>query len=151
MKEFHSINDILDFAINAEQEAVNFYTSLADRSKNAAMKQVFVDFAREEMKHKSMLMGIREHGKFDFPEVKVRNLRIADYLVNIKPTATMTYEEALILAMQKEKKAFMLYMHLSEQVEDPSMKKLFLSLAQEESKHKLRFELEYDEYLLREN
>ena len=88
MKEFHSIDDILDFAINAEQEAVNFYTSLADRSKNAAMKQVFVDFAREEMKHKSMLMGIREHGKFDFPEVKVRNLRIADYLVNIKPSAT---------------------------------------------------------------
>lgn len=151
MKEFNSIDDILDFAINAEQEAVNFYTSLADHSKNAAMKQVFVDFAREEMNHKSMLMGIRESGKFDLPQVKVRNLRIADYLVNVKPSASMTYEEALILAMQKEKKAFMLYMNLSEQTDDPSMKKLFLSLAQEESKHKLRFELEYDEYLLREN
>ena len=151
MKEFHSIDDIFDFAINAEQEAVNFYTSLADRSKNAAMKKVFVDFAAEEMKHKSMLTGIREHGKLDFPEMKVRNLRIADYLVNVKPSENMTYEEALILAMQKEKKAFMLYMHLSEHTEDASMKKLFLSLAQEESKHKLRFELEYDEYLLREN
>ena len=151
MKEFHSIDDILDFAINAEQEAVNFYTSLADHSKNAAMKKVFVDFAQEEMKHKSMLTGIKEHRKFEFPEMKVRNLKIADYLVNVKPTASMTYEEALILAMQKEKKAFMLYMNLSEQVDDASMKRLFLSLAQEESKHKLRFELEYDEYLLREN
>jgi len=28
---------------------------------------------------------------------------------------------------------------------------LFLGLAQEESRHKLRFELEYDEYVLREN
>ena len=151
MKEFISVDDILDFAINAEQEAVNFYTSLAEHSKNASMKKVFNDFAQEEMKHKSMLMGIKEHRKFDFPDAKVRNLKIADYLVNVKPSASMTYEEALILAMQKEKKAFLLYMNLSEQTEEPSMKKLFLSLAQEESKHKLRFELEYDEYILREN
>ena len=151
MKEFNSINDILDFAINAEQEAVNFYTSLADHSKNAAMKTVFIDFAQEEMKHKSMLMGIKEHGKFDVPDLKIKDLKIADYLVSVKPTASMTYEEALILAMQKEKKAFMLYMNLSEKAEEPSMKKLFLSLAQEESRHKLRFELEYDEYILREN
>jgi len=151
MKEFNSINDILDFAINAEQEAVNFYTSLADHSNNAAMKTVFIDFAQEEMKHKSMLMGIKEHGKFDVPDLKIKDLKIADYLVSVKPTASMTYEEALILAMQKEKKAFMLYMNLSEKAEEPSMKKLFLSLAQEESRHKLRFELEYDEYILREN
>jgi rubrerythrin len=151
MKEFNSINDILDFAINAEQEAVNFYTSLADHSKNAAMKKVFIDFAQEEMKHKSMLMGIKEHGKIDVSDLKIKDLKIADYLVSVKPTAGMTYEEALILAMQKEKKAFMLYMNLSEKAEEPSMKKLFLSLAQEESRHKLRFELEYDEYILREN
>jgi rubrerythrin len=63
----------------------------------------------------------------------------------------MTYEEALILAMKKEKNAFRLYMMLSGETTDPSMKALFLSLAQEESKHKLRFEVEYDEYILREN
>lgn len=151
MKEFNSTDDILDFAINAEQEAVNFYTSLIDQSKNPAMKKVFLEFAQEEMKHKSMLLGIKENGKFDIPAVKIRDLKIADYLVNVKPSAKMTYEEALILAMQKEKKAFMLYMKLSEQVSEASMKKLFLLLAQEESKHKLRFELEYDEYILREN
>ena len=151
MKEFNSIDDILDFAINAEQEAVNFYTSLTDQSKNPAMKKVFLDFAQEEMKHKSMLSGIKEGRKFDIPVGKIKDLKIADYLVNVKPSAKMTYEEALILAMQKEKKAFMFYLKLSEQVSEESMKKLFLSLAQEEAKHKLRFELEYDEYILREN
>jgi rubrerythrin len=151
MKEFNSIDDILDFAINAEQEAVNFYTSLGDNSKNPAMKKVFLDFAQEEMKHKSMLTGLKENRKIDMPDFKIKNLKIADYLVNIKPSANMTYEEALILAMQKEKKAFMLYLNLSEQTEDVSLKKLFLVLAQEESKHKLRFELEYDEYIFREN
>ena len=151
MKEFDSIDDILDFAINAEQEAVNFYTSLGDHSKNTSMKKVFIDFAQEEMKHKSMLIGVKENQKFDMPDFKIMDLKIADYLVNVKPTVSMTYEEALILAMQKEKKAFMLYLNLSEQTENASLKRLFLMLAQEESKHKLRFELEYDEFILREN
>jgi hypothetical protein len=31
------------------------------------------------------------------------------------------------------------------------MRNIFLALAQEESKHKLRFEIEYDEFVLREN
>jgi rubrerythrin len=151
MKEFSTIDDILDFAINAEQEAVNFYTSLSEQAKNPSMKKVFLDFAQEEMKHKSMLSGVRENRQFEVSEINIRDLKIADYLVNVKPKAEMTYEEALILAMQKEKKAFTLYMRLSEHTEDASLKKFFLALAQEESKHKLRFELEYDEYILREN
>ena len=63
----------------------------------------------------------------------------------------MTYEEALIFAMKKEKKAFMLYMKLADQSETPELKRIFLSLAEEESKHKLSFELEYDNYILKEN
>jgi hypothetical protein len=36
-------------------------------------------------------------------------------------------------------------------MEDPGMKETFRLLAQEEAKHKLMFEMEYDEYILREN
>jgi rubrerythrin len=63
----------------------------------------------------------------------------------------MTYSDALILAMKKEKNAFRLYSFLSEETTDPLLKGLFLTLALEESRHKLRFELEYDEFVLREN
>ncbi|MDX9697466.1 MAG: ferritin family protein, partial [Bacteroidales bacterium] len=63
----------------------------------------------------------------------------------------MSYQDALVLAMKKEKSAFKLYLELSNRAKDTQMKNLFLSLAQEESKHKLRFELEYDEFVLREN
>jgi rubrerythrin len=37
MKEFDSIDDILDFAINEEQEAVNFSTSLGDQSSTTSL------------------------------------------------------------------------------------------------------------------
>ena len=53
--------------------------------------------------------------------------------------------------MKKEKSAFKLYLELSNRAQNSQMKDLFLSLAQEESKHKLRFEIEYDEIVLREN
>ena len=53
--------------------------------------------------------------------------------------------------MKKEKAAFKLYSALAEKSPNEGLKNVFLGLAMEESKHKLRFELEYDEYILREN
>ena len=66
MKEFKSIDAILDFAIRAEQESVDFYSDLAARSKNDEIKKVFLEFAGEEMKHKSRLQGIRRK-PYSFP------------------------------------------------------------------------------------
>jgi rubrerythrin len=151
MKEFKSVEDILDFAIRAEQEAVDFYSDLAGRSKNAQIMKVFLEFAGEEMKHKSRLLGIKEARSLNLPGETVRDMKIADYLVDVVPKPDMTYSDALILAMKKEKNAFRLYSFLSEETTDPVMKGLFLTLALEESRHKLRFEIEYDEYILKEN
>ena len=151
MKEFNSVEDILDFAINAEQEAVDFYSDLASRSKNDQIKKVFREFAGEEMKHKSRLLNIREEKSLKLSDETVRDMKIADYLVDVVPKPDMAYSDALILAMKKEKYAFRLYSFLSEETMDPLMKGLFLTLALEESRHKLRFELEYDEYVLKEN
>jgi rubrerythrin len=151
MKEIKTVEEVLNFAINAEQEAVDFYTGLAARSNNDQMKGVFTSFAKEEMKHKARLLGIRENGTYRMTDEKVQDLKIADYLDNVKISSEMTYQDALVVAMKKEKNAFRLYLLLSDNAENPEMKQLFLSLAQEEAKHKLRFELEYDEFILREN
>jgi rubrerythrin len=151
MRYFKSIDEILDFAIMAEQEAVDFYSNMSELSKNDQMKKVFVEFAQEEMRHKAKLLAVKESGTFSFMGGKVRDLKISDFMIDVKPSADMTYADALLLAMKKEKNAFKLYMLLSQDAGDKKMKELFLSLAQEESKHKLRFELEYDEFVLREN
>lgn len=151
MKEFNSINDILDFAINAEQEAVDFYNQLAENAKTEDMKYVFVEFAQEEINHKARLTKIKNEGSFKVEIKDISDLKIADYTVNVKPTPDMSYQEALVLAMNKEKAAFKLYSALAKRASDENMRDIFISLAQEESKHKLRFEIEYDEYVLREN
>jgi rubrerythrin len=151
MKQFKTLDDILQFAINAEQEAVDFYTQLAGLAKNPEMKAVFMDFAQEEVKHKTRLVSIRETKIYNLPEEKVKDLKIAEFLAEVPASPNMSYAEALVLAMKKEKNAFRLYMVLSAAAEDPEMKAFFLSLATEESKHKLQFEIEYDENILREN
>ncbi|MEI6898633.1 MAG: ferritin family protein [Bacteroidota bacterium] len=151
MKEFKTTDDILDFAIMGEQEAIDFYTQLAEQSKNPGIRKVFLDYAEEEIRHKAKLMNIKENGSFTMESSKVMDLRITEYLVDVKPSPKMSYEEALIFAMKKEKKAFMLYMELANQAQDEQMKSVFLALAVEESKHKLSFEIEYDNYILKEN
>jgi rubrerythrin len=151
MKEFTNTNSILDFAIDNEQVAVDFYTQLAKIANTDDMRITFEQFAKEEIGHKARLTKIKEEGIFTLPNEAVADLKIADYIVRTEPNAEMTYEQALVLAMKREKAAFKLYLKLSESAPTEALKGLFLSLAQEESRHKLRFELEYDEYVLREN
>ena len=151
MKEFKNVNDILDFAIKAEQDAVDFYTSLANQAKNNEMKLVFEEFAKEEVAHKARLEKIKVEQIFVLAEEKVNDLKISDYLVDVKATPDMSYPDALVLAMKKEKAAFKLYSALAARATDLSLTKIFQSLALEESKHKLRFEIEYDDNVMREN
>ncbi len=151
MQEFDNIDEILDFAIQNEQNAVDFYNDLSQNAHSEDMSQIFVQFAREEMGHKAKLLKIKEEGINTFGDAKVLDLKIADYTVRSEPRENMTYEEALILAMKREKAAFRLYSKLAQKAPDAELRKIFEGLAMEESKHKLRFEIEYDEYVLREN
>lgn len=151
MKNFKDIDEILDFAIQAEQGAVNLYTGLSEKAKVNEMKEVFMEFAKEEMGHKARLLKIKEEGIIDLPDEKVNDLKISDYTGDVTPSDNMDYQQALVLAMSQEKAAFKLYSKLAERSPNQAYQKLFLSLAQEEAKHKLRFELEYDEYVLRDN
>lgn len=151
MKEFEHIDDILDFAINEEEKAIDFYSELANKAKSDDIKAVFMDFVKEEMNHKARLIKIKAEKQFAIEANAITDLKIADYLVAVKVTENMTYQDALVLAMKKEKAAFKLYMALADKAPNTEMKSVFISLAQEESKHKLKFEIEYDEFVMREN
>jgi len=150
METFESADALLDFAIAREEEAVEFYTDLAEKAQGAARK-AFEDFAREEMGHKQKLLAVKAGRQLTPVEGKIADLKIADYVVDEEPAGQLDYRQALVLAMKKEKAAFKLYMAMSEATEDEGLKSLLVALAQEEAKHKLRFEIEYDEQVLSEN
>ncbi len=152
MKNFENVNDALDFAIANEESAAAFYTRLAAKMDKPAMRKVFEDFAAEELGHKDKLVLIKEGKLLLSAGKKVADLRIGDYIDDIgEISEDMDYQHALTVAMKREKAAFKLYSDLAASVDDATVKDTFLALAQEEAKHKLRFEIEYDENVLMEN
>ncbi len=151
MPQWNSVDEVLDFAIGQEEEAAKFYTDLAEKAAQEWMKGVFRQFAKEELGHKQKLLEVK-NGKLLVPsQQKVVDLKMSDYLVAVEPTPDMDYQQALVVAMQKEKAAFRMYSDLAESVGDENVKNIFLALAQEEAKHKLRFEVEYDQYVMTDN
>ena len=149
MANFETIDEILDFAIKNEEEAAGFYTELASKNVSPGMTKLFTSFAAEEKGHKAKLLDIKK-GKHLVPaKEKVMDLKIGDYLVDVEPSTDMKYQDILILAMKKEKAAFKMYTDLATRVEG-DLQNTFLALAQEEAKHKLRFEVEYDDNILKE-
>jgi rubrerythrin len=151
MSELNTAAEILDYAIGMEQKAIDLYTDLAAKASNEVTRKVFAGFAGEERGHKSKLEAVKAGHKPLVGAGEVLDLRIADYTNDIVLGDQPTYEEALLFAMKQEKQAFRMYSDLAERTDAPELRELFLVLAQEEAKHKLRFEVEYDEHVLTEN
>lgn len=147
-----TINEILDFAINEEEKASKFYRKLADKMKRNWMQDVFLDFSKEELRHKAILIDIKNKGMIKTVSEKVLNLKIIDNInKEVAITDDLDYIDALLVAMKAEKEAFILYSKLAEEAEDEDTKNLLSTLANEEAKHKLKFEIEYDDLVLQDN
>ncbi len=149
--EFKSVEDILDFAVKNEEEAEAFYRELSEKVDSRNLKDTLLQYAEEEKKHKQKLLAVKR-GERDFiPGEKIVDMKISDYMVDVTHRDGLSYQDVLVLAMKAEKAAYRLYMDLAAKTTDSSMKELFLALAAEEAKHKLRFEIEYDEGIMTDN
>lgn len=151
MSEYDSIEAVLDFAIGEEEKAAKFYGDLARRVPDNHLKQILLGFAEEEMGHKEKLIAVKKGEWLTPTDEKIPNLKIAEYVVEVDHEGELGYSEALVLAMKRELAAFKMYTRLAEQTDNEEISATFLELAQEEAKHKLRFEMEYDDNVMKEN
>jgi rubrerythrin len=151
MEAFRSVDEIIDFAIGQEEEAARFYTDLAQRMDKPWMREALKNYANEELGHKAKLVAIKEGRLLQPSEQRILDLKLAESMVEVEASPDMDYQAALTVAMQREKAAFKMYNDLASVTEDANVRATLLALAQEEAKHKLRFEVEYDERVLTEN
>jgi len=150
MKNLTTVDGILDFAIASEEESHQFYTDLAKRVERPGMRDIFSSFAKEELNHKQKLLGVKAGRQLVPVSARIADLKISDYLVDVAPGPQLDYQGALMVAMKKEKASFMLYTHLADITDNEALRSTLASLAQEEARHKLRFEMEYDQFILTE-
>jgi len=147
----NTVDEILDYAIDQEQQAADFYARLAARAEKAGMKKLLLEFAEEEKRHKERLLAVKTGERKLTPEKEVLDLKVSDYLVEVGASDNISYQDALIVAMKKERAAFKLYSDMAEKVTDSNLRQVFVGLAKEEAKHKLFFETEYEEHVLMHN
>ena len=135
-----TVDEVLKFAIGEEEKAEDFYTRLAEKVKVPETQEALLRFASEERRHKGKLLAIRTGGPVIGSSGKeVTNLELSDYSVNIKPTPDMLYQDAMLLAIKRERAAQRLYTDLAALAESDQSKSMFQALSQEEVKHELHF------------
>lgn len=141
--DFNTIDEILDFAIGREIEAIQLYKDLAVKVDKPEMRKVLIGFIREEQEHKIKLEDVKAGG-IVLSDEEMGSLDIADDIEGGEVRPDMSYADILVFAMKKENVSVQLYTDLAKVVQDEELKDMFMWLAQEEAEHKLRFEMEYD-------
>ena len=143
--------EIISFAIAEEKGAAALYTRLSGTVEKPGAKVMFDELTAEEVKHKEFFEGIKKGSTPNFPLEEVTDLKISDYLVEIPFKPDMEYQDILIMAIKKEGNAIKFYKDIAAEVQDSELQKLLKFIVQEEAKHKLRLEAEYDDIVLAQN
>ena len=150
-EELGDVIQLLEFAVRKEAEAYQFYTAWSHRMHRPEMQAVFNAFAEEELEHKAKLeLELMKRGKVVKLEDTVGAFEDNDSETEgfrIGPGFDMDYKSMLLMAINKEEAAFKRYVDLAGVVDDEESREILFELAEEEMKHKIRFETEYNNML----
>ena len=143
---FKSVAEILRFALSKEKASLQFYIDVASRVTNVATKCMFEAIEKEEQKHiEAIELELMKLGVTVYPEKDMResDFEWSESLEIDQGDENMDYRDAIYVAIQKEKAAFQLYTQVLGMVQEPEYRKIFMELAQEEMRHLMQFEREY--------
>ena len=145
----NQFENILDFAIEREWEAVHFYHRLLQDAATISMMEAIREIELMERGHIEALEQFRKSGFTPQSVPAAEDLQIGEYLA--PPAENQNYRDMLVTAMQREDLSGKLYKTLAETSRDPKVAALFSKLAADEARHKNYFERLYDSEALREN
>lgn len=148
-----TIESILKKAAGKENGSYLIYKNAASRAKDAQIKTTLSKFAEEELKHKQAIedFNIETLSSKEIEIEETSRQGISEYLTSTDEgiSEVSDFNDILVYAAKREKKAFEFYSNMSKQVDDAELKKLFVWLAQEESKHKEDIEALFWEVIYR--
>jgi rubrerythrin len=157
MTKLDSAEDILLYAAAREVEANVFYNLLSQFVDDPQVRALCSELASEELEHKALIeLELMKLGKVVKPLTasdikKSTTPKPLDLMLAMAKTLQMDLERILLMAMEKEKNSFKLYLDLMTVVQDPDSRKVIVELAEEEARHKIRFEMEYDRLIASRN
>jgi len=139
--DISTFQEIINSAIESEIEARQFYLEAADKVANAALEEMFKEFAGEELSHQRILERFRDQKDMNIQFTKVPDYHVSESVDDTaKLSISMKPADAIALAMKKEETAMQHYTQLAEACTDPDQGKVFRELAEMERGHKARME-----------
>jgi rubrerythrin len=128
-------------AIQSEIDAKHFYEKVAERIKNAGLKELFEKLAKEEAKHEKILTNILNQERLDNTFFNFeKDYKVAETIEMPEVNADMDIKSAIGIAMKNEELAMKKYTTLAANCDDKELKAVFLDLASMERSHKFKME-----------
>lgn len=131
---------IISTAIDREVEAYTFYRTIADKTKDKVLKDLFDELAGEEKKHREFLQAFLAKDVAKMKFAKGHDYKVGDELPSPKLTADLKPLDGLVIAIRKELEAMQMYTQLAKLSGDVEQQFLFSQLANMERSHKARLE-----------
>ncbi len=143
--------EILDFAVMREQEAIKFYQDLQNQSHFQGQLEMLKELEAMEKSHIIAIEKIRKAGVKEEDIHKTPNLKISEYITADPEILDLGYQNILIKGMKREETSFLLYSEMSVKFPDLEISTLFRRLAADEAQHKKFFENLYDDWMRKGN
>jgi len=139
------ISDILDLAIQREEEAYDFYMDIYGDVEDQSVKDTLEFIAGEEKKHKAFLVNYREgnHGPDALRMAEIVDYKIAEFLQEPEIEEKLSSQDVYLIAAHRESRSHQFYTELASLHPAGDTKAMLLKMANEELKHKEKMEYLY--------
>ena len=133
--------NIYAFAMQMEKDGENYYRQLAEQSRSAGLKKIFVMLADEEVKHYHVVELLsKKSGAPQLAETKVLE-NVKNIFVAMRETREELYIDTTeevqsyrkASGLEEESRKF--YQEKADQAESETERKILLQLAREEANH----------------
>ena len=140
-----TVADVVDLAIQREEEAYAFYMDIHNKMQDADVRETVEFIANEEKKHKAFLVGYRQgnYGSDALRMVEVVDYKVAEYLEEPEIEKDSSREDVYLIASHREARSHLFYTELANMHTESELKTMLQKMANEELKHKEKMEYLY--------
>jgi rubrerythrin len=139
--DLEQYRQVIQDAIQSEIDAKTFYEDVSKGIKDNSLKDLFLNFSKEEAKHEQILTRVLNQEKITTAHFNCdKDFKVAETVDMPDVTPDMDLKSAIALAMKNEEVAMKKYTALAGNCKDPELKQVFLDLAAMERDHKFKME-----------
>jgi rubrerythrin len=140
-----TVADVIETAIQREEEAFAFYMNIYDRVLDPSTRQTLEFIADEEKKHREFLVRYRDGG-YGASALRMNDAvdyKLAEHLEEPQVEEELSSDKVFLIASHRELRSFHFYTGLAEMHPGGELNEILRKIASEELKHKEKMEYLY--------